>query len=1280
MRRAPAEQGAERAHPLTPYVPRLLIEWLRQDPSARYRPIEGTLAFVDISGFTQMTERLARKGKVGAEEMSDTLNACFSDLLSVAYDCGAGLVKWGGDAVLLLFEDEGHAPRACKAALQMQQEIRRIGRLKTTAGPVTLRMSIGIHSGSFDFFLVGDLHRELLITGPDASVTVSMEQIADAGEVAVSPATAALLDPTVLGARKDDAILLQTEPDVESERARPVGAVDPSDLAQCLPVAIRKHLLLEEGEPEHRAVAVAFVEFSGVQDILREEGPDALADALEECITAVQYATDRYDVTFFETDINKDGGKIMLVCGAPTTAGDDQERLLRVVRDVIDAKVRIPLRVGVNCGRVFSGDFGPPFRRTYSIKGDAVNLAARVMGKAQPGQILVTPEVLSGSRARFETSSLEPFHVKGKAQPVQAVALGPLVASQTADESSAALVGRDRELTALLLSLQSAHDWQGRLVVVVGEPGIGKSRLIEELRARAEVPLVLGASCEQYDSTTPYFAFKRLLRLVLGIDKANGGKESARLLAERVEEVAPHLLPWLPLIAVPLDLDVPETPETMALGDNFRRRKLEEIVRDLLGITLATPTLLVFEDVHWMDDASSDLLRALTESISLRPWLVVVTRREETSGFHGSPDERTVILELGPLDSEAADALAEAATEDTPLPPHQLEALTERAGGNPLFLQQLVARAREADGDVALPESVEGLLAARIDRLPPRDRTVLRYASVLGMRFERDVLTAALEDDAKPDDDVWLRLAELITEEAPGELRFHHALLRDAAYEGLPYKRRQRLHERVGETIERLSPNPQDDAGRLSLHFFHGQNFHRAWTYSRAAADSARDIHAYNEAAVFYRRALDSARRLDSIAPADVAATSEAMGDALCYLGEFTRATNAYRSTRALVEVEPAEQARLMLKEESIPWRQGQYARALRWVRRALRVLDGVDGLEASRVRARLFSQHAAIRLRQGRPLEVIDWCRKAIDEATRCDADAALAHAYYLLDYAYFSIGRYDDVVFSRRALDIYERTGDLVELGGVYNNLGMFAYFEGRWDDAIEHYLRAEEAWQKAGDRWAASFATVNRGEILSDQGRLDEAEPLFNAGLRLARALDATSRVADVALQQGRLRARAGKYEEAHELFDESLDIYERAGARGDVLTVQARIAECLLVEGRLDESSELSTRTLEQAGQVQGLFLLVPSLERVRAIARMQLGDLEGAREALRVSLTEGRAKGADYEVALALQVLVTLRFELGEPTDAVEAERIEMFDRLGIVSTPAVAPALAPRSL
>src|SRR5437588_7056092 len=196
-------------NPLAPYVPRLLIEWLRDDPAARHQVVDGTLAFVDISGFTSMTERLARKGKVGAEEMSDLLNALFTDLLAVAYDDGAGLVKWGGDAVLLLFDGENHAARACRAAANMQRAIVRVGRMTTSVGQVRLRMSVGLHSGRFDFFLAGDpsIHRELVIAGPASTETVLMEQTAEAGEIAVSSATVAAIGPEAIRERKQEAFL-----------------------------------------------------------------------------------------------------------------------------------------------------------------------------------------------------------------------------------------------------------------------------------------------------------------------------------------------------------------------------------------------------------------------------------------------------------------------------------------------------------------------------------------------------------------------------------------------------------------------------------------------------------------------------------------------------------------------------------------------------------------------------------------------------------------------------------------------------------------------------------------------------------------------------------------------------------------------------------------------------------------------------------------------------------------------------------------------------------------
>ena len=248
------EERARANQRLIPYVPRLVIEWLRDTPDAVARSVDGTLLFADISGFTRLSEALARKGKVGAELMRDTLNCVFTALLDDAYDYGAGLIKWGGDAILLLFDGPGHEVRACRAAWEMQRTLDRVGRLQVPGGTVVLRMSIGITCGPIQFFLVGGIHRELLVAGPTATETVVMEAIADAGEIAIGPALAARLPAACSGAPKEKAILLAAPPDVERERAPVAGDIGGIDIAECIPVAARAHVQLDHSEPEHRTI------------------------------------------------------------------------------------------------------------------------------------------------------------------------------------------------------------------------------------------------------------------------------------------------------------------------------------------------------------------------------------------------------------------------------------------------------------------------------------------------------------------------------------------------------------------------------------------------------------------------------------------------------------------------------------------------------------------------------------------------------------------------------------------------------------------------------------------------------------------------------------------------------------------------------------------------------------------------------------------------------------------------------------------------------------------
>src|SRR5262249_5348686 len=255
--------------------------------------------------------------------------------------------------------------------------------------------------------------------------------------------------------------------------------------------------------------------------------------------------------------------------------------------------------------------------------------------------------------------------------------------------------------------------------------------------------------------------------------------------------------------------------------------------------------------------------------------------------------------------------------EDVPLLPHEVEALTERAGGNPLFLKQLLAAAQQGEGVDELPDSLESLMMARIDRLSPVDRRVLRCAAVVGATFRPTLVAAALEEDAG-DDDVWSRLEEFLVKEN-GAFRFRHALVRDAAYEGLPYRRRRELHERVGETLECEAAEPEEEAAMLSLHFFHAHEFEKAWRYSGVAGERAAAIYANVEAAAFFERALASARHRRGISAGDRATVLEGLGDVRVKLGDFEKASLAYRASLSRLGPDPLDATRVIMKQAQIP-------------------------------------------------------------------------------------------------------------------------------------------------------------------------------------------------------------------------------------------------------------------------------------------------------------------------------------------------------------------------
>ena len=1260
------------ASPLSPYLPRLAIEWPEPDVGPRCQQIEGTLVFADVSGFTRLSERLARRGRAGAEEVTDVIGGCFGRLLDLARDDGGSLLKFGGDALLLVFAGARHAKRGCRAAARMRREMRTLGSLTTSVGTVRLRIKMGVHSGPLHFFRVGEAHRELIVTGPGATTAVAMEHGADAGDIVLSPATADQVDARLHGHAKGAGWLLR-DVDVDLGEGSPLlepqlgSAADPST---AIPVALRAHLASGQVEPEHRNATIAFLRYSSVDALLAGAGADAVAAALDDLVRLTQRHADEEGVTFLTSDVDTDGGKLILLAGVPTARDDDEGRLLRAVRRIADDQLPLPVQIGVNRGPVFAGAIGPAYRQSFTVMGDAVNVAARLMAAARPGQILASRDLVQRSRARFHTTPLDPLTVKGKSTVVHACVLGAFAgrprAAEDAHDGLLPLVGRNAEAGALAEAVTAARAGSGTFVEVVGGAGIGKSRLVRDvLAASADLPSTTVAS-ETYEQSTPYYTIAQLLRELLGLGDIERESWPTAVVA-RISAVAPDLVPWLPLLAVPLAFETEPTPETADLEPRSRSQRTLDVIAALLEYLLPGPALVVFEDAQWMDAASAGVLTHLATTAASHPWVVCVVRRDDAETAAPLAPE-SLVLRVAPLTVEQSLAAVTAATDDAPLRPHEAAALVERAGGNPLYLGELLRAQRDTQG--ALPDSLEGVVSIQVDRLDPPDRRLLRSAAVLGVSFPRALLVALAGDHQEPNSSRQLDLlGEFLETDAGDRVRFRNPLTRDVVYNALSFRRRRELHSLAADAIKQARHSVAgDQAEALSAHYLAAGRHRDAWRYAMVAAPRAQATYANVDAAELYERALAAARQLPDLPPSQVAAAWEALGDVRELVGAYESAAAAFAAARRLVP-DHIDRAPLFLKSARVAERQGRYSSGLRWARLGLRLLDGIDGKEAAAHRAGLSAWYATVRKRQGRQKDAIRWSHDAIAQAKAGDNRVALAQAYRILDWAYVVVGRFDLAVHSAAALDIYEQMGDLSGQGDVLNNLGAFAYFQGHWDEALACYTRARDAKARIGNAVDAAAFGANMAEILTDQGRLDEADASFREALRIWRASGYGRWIAWATMHLGRIAARRAQFDDALEFLAQAREGFASIDGAAEVLETDVWSAECLVLKGDSQRALDLIDDCLMREAAMGGANLHRATLQRLRGYACARLGRLAEALAALDDSLVAGRARGAEFEVALTLEARSVIAPLTGEVFEPPGAEHRVVLERLGIRSLP-----------
>ena len=1154
---------------------------------------EGTFGVFDVVGFTTLSERLERLGPVGAELTTAAIDGVLAPAVEAVLAAGGDVMTFGGDAISVYVTGHDHERRAAGCAAEIQRVVRRLGQLTTEAGKVRVKVSGGLHTGRLTLVCAPTAqYAPTFVTGRLVTRAVGLNSDASAGEIRLSPELEGRL-PASWTVSDDAGALRLRLGRVRSARASVEAPAAYDAPEERLSPVLRRSLGGDRGA-EHRPSAVAFAALPGTDGLDGDE-LTRRATALVEAVEAIR---ETYGICALDTDVGADQIRLMLTAGAPVLSDRDEERLLLALHDL--ASRQLGLRLGANRGRVFAGEVGHERRATYTLMGDAVNVAARLTAQSQPDAPLVTDDLLLRSRRHFATRGSSRLTLKNRRQPVTAVVLGPPTDGDEAvdtDRTSVAapLVGREEELKAIHDVLRD----RGALVVL-GEAGVGKSRLVDEAVGAAAGRRLLRLTGNPYAASSPYAPFGQLAQDA--VRAAVGGDESTR-----------------------------------------QARVHAEVVRRLAAV----PSLVVIaEDLHWFDQASVDLTAELAATSVDNGWAVVATTRTQPAALSWVPT-----LALQPLGDAAAAHLAVDLAGDLALTDSSVSDLVRRSGGNPLFLRELVT-ALAANGE--LSDTVEQVLGARIDELAPEDRRLLREASVGGHDVDVQLVSDALDEVRAGDPDHWGGLRGLVSVN-DGRLRFDHDLVRAVAYAGLPYRRRRQLHGRFGDI---LADHRDADVAVVARHYTVAERHPESWRWSQRAAAQAREGAAWVEAAGHLTAALRAADRMQPTPEVhEVAAVAEALGDVCERLGRTDDARRAYRRALAAA-TRPRDISRIRRQQARVEERAGRYRSAFRLYGDALRAVESA-GPDEDDERAAAQLGRSFIRWQQGQLEDARRLAELALARAEAKGATQQMAQAHLQLEMACGELGLPGRAEHAEAALQLFAAAEDYLGMANLLLNLGVSAYNESDWETALDWFESAADAYRRAGDVIGEAIVTNNRAEILTDQGRLDEAAQCLDDARRVFRATRYEIGVAATTSARSRVALRRGDVELASALNAEAGAEFERLGAQELVVDADARAAELLATYGDADEAVNVCSKVTEEVDSYDGLPVVAIAARRYLAIALARSGRTTQAQTVIDDALERARTADIQHEVALALAVRAHIA---GDPMPA-EAEDIA--DRLGI---------------
>jgi len=1011
-------------------------------------------------------------------------------------------------------------------------------------------------------------------------------------------------------------------------------------------------------EGERKQVTVLFADLKGSMELLADRDPEEARKILDPVLTLMMEAVHRYEGTV--NQVMGDG--IMALFGAPLAHEDHavracyaalrmQEAVKRYAEGVRRSEgLLAQIRVGLNSGEVVVRSIGSDLHMDYTAVGQTTHLAARLEQLAAPGTVLASGETLRLAEGYVAVKPLGPANVKGLAAAVDLYEVTGAGIARTRLQAAATrgltrFVGRDAEVEHVRQSLEQARQGHGQLVALVGEPGVGKSRLFYEFTRshRAHGWLVLEAGSVSYGTATPYLPVIDLLKGYFKIDARDDVRAirakvtgSVLTLDEALKEAVTPVLWSLEALSSDdpfLALDPPQR----------RQRTLEAIKRVLLRESRVQPLLLVFEDLHWIDSESQALLDALVESLPTAAVLLAVNYRPEyRHGWGGKTFYRQ--LRIDPLRPEnATELLRVLLGEDSKLQPLQ-RLLIERTEGNPFFLEESVRalvetrtllgergayRLARAAEDVQVPATVQALLAARIDRLPPAEKGLLQTAAVIGKDVPLVLLQAiaVLPEDAVRRGLEHLQAAEFLYETRlfPDlEYTFKHALTHEVAYAALLAERRRALHARVVETIEvGFADRLAEHVEQLAHHSFRAEVWSKALRYMRQAGQKAASRSAHREAVACLDQALAALAHLPedrealeqaidlrfelrtSLFPltelprilaalAEAARMAEAIGDrrrlgqALALIGNYHYETGQSESAIAYAERalaiaralgDPELEANVTFLLGQIHYGLGNYARATDLLVQNVAALDG-QPLSTYRVGPARLSVTARCFL--ARTLAEVGEFRQATTRAEEAitlseDSDEAfgLAHGCYALGLTHLRQG---DLV---RAISVLERGLGVARaravsflLPNLGSHLGYAQALVGRIQEGLALLEQASDEARSTGRTRIVVWAQEMLAQVYLACGREADAAVTARDALDASRRTRARGGEARILLVLADIAARgtAPDFDKAQGLCREALDLADELGMRPLVAHCHLGLAKLYQRTGKREQAQE------------------------------------------------------------------------------------------------------------